>query len=414
MKKILILALSALTYMGANAQSETFPLYYSQYGMNGTAAYIGKAGAIGALGGDIMSAHYNPAGLGLYRGNEITFSMGLDATSSSANWNGMKAKDSHPVFNYGNMGMVFDFNNGSKNPFRHVQLSFGIDRLMNFNNRTQIIKDNLPTSFVWDNIEQRLIDSYSNDINGLLSNDWVRSGVIDYDSATGNISSYYDNSPLRQIRTVRESGYLNEFSMSLSTNYENWLYLGATLGIPFGDYTCKTALSEEVLVNGNPSGNRYTYTTEQRLSASGINLKLGAIARPAEWLRLGVAVHTPTWYSVDDDFFQNVTDLKSSGGWFNTFEYNMQSPWRFMGSIAFILGKSTDKVQGTISADYEYANYSNMSMTFDENPWLENTLNTSIENAFGSASTIRLGGELKYGALRGRLGYEYFGNPFES
>ena len=67
MKKIFVLTLGVLGYLGVNAQSETFPLYYSQYGMNGTAAYIGKAGAIGALGGDIMSAHYNPAGLVLYR-----------------------------------------------------------------------------------------------------------------------------------------------------------------------------------------------------------------------------------------------------------------------------------------------------------------------------------------------------------
>ena len=413
MKKILILAIGALTYLGVNAQSETFPLYYSQYGMNGTAAYIGKAGAIGALGGDIMSAHYNPAGLGLYRSNEITFSLGLDAVSSKTTFEAMKAKDSHPTFNYGNLGMVFDFNNGAKSSFRHVQLAFGINRLMNFNNRTQIIRDNMSSSFVWDNVEQRLIDSYSDDVNSLLKDDWYQSGVIDYDTNTNTISSFYDEGNFRQIRTVRESGYLNEFSMSLSTNYENWLYLGVTMGIPFGDYTCKNTFAEE-RTDVTSTTNGYTYAQEQRLSASGINLKFGAIARPVEWLRLGLAVHTPTWYSVDDDYYQNISERWSSGGWFNTFSYNMQSPWRFMGSIAFILGESTDRVQGTISMDYEYADYSGMSLTLDDNPWMENTLNSTIDNVFGSASTIRLGGEIKSGRLRGRLGYAYFGNPYDS
>ena len=257
MKKLFVLALGVLTYMGANAQSETFPLYYSQYGMNGTAAYIGKAGATGALGGDIMSAHYNPAGLGLYRSNEMTFSLGLDAVSSQSIINGLKSKDSHPTFNYGNLGMVFDFNNGTKNSFRHFQLSFGINRLMNFNNRKKIVRDNLSSSFVYDNVEPQLIDAYSKNINGLLEDDWYQSGVIDFDTTTYTMSSTYDNGTFRQIRTVRESGYLNEFSMSLSTNYENWLYLGMTIGIPFGDYNCKNTFTEEITSSGTPSN--YTY-----------------------------------------------------------------------------------------------------------------------------------------------------------
>lgn len=414
MKKILVLALGVATYFGLNAQSETFPLYYSQYGMNGTAAYIGKAGAIGALGGDIMSSHYNPAGLGLYRSNEITFSFGLDAVSSKATWNGLKATDSHPTFNYGNLGMVLDFNNGSKSSFRHIQLSFGINRLMNFNNRTKTFRDNLSSSFVWDNVEQRLLDAYGSNVDGLLRDDWYQSGVIDYDTVKNEISSLYDGGTFRQIRTIRESGYLNEFSMSLSTNYENWLYLGLTMGIPFGDYTCRNTFYEENTAATSEPVRSYTYTQEQRLSASGVNIKIGAIARPVEWLRFGLAIHTPTWYSVDDDYYQNITERWSSGGWFNTFSYSMQSPWRFMGSVALVLGKAKDKVQGTISMDYEYANYSGMSLTLDDDIATEMRLNNNIDDAFGGASTIRFGGEIKSGKLRGRLGYAYFGNPYES
>lgn len=414
MKKTLFLVVSTLFAVGLSAQSAIFPLYYSQYGMNGTASYIGKAGAIGALGGDIMASHYNPAGLGLYRSSEFTFSLGVDASSSAATLNDLKSTDSHPSFNYGNVGMVFDFNNGSKNPFRHIQLSFGINRLMNFNNSTQIVRNDVTSSFVYDNIEQRLIESYQNNISGLLQDDWYRSGVIDFDTTTNQISSYYDAGTFRQIRTIKESGYLNEFSMSLSTNIENWLYLGATLGIPFGDYTSKQTFSEEITENGEPTGDSYTYYQEQKLSAAGVNLKIGAIVRPIDWLRLGAAVHTPTWYDVDDDYYQNISERWSSGGWFNTFSYNMQSPWRFLASAAIILGSTKDKVQGTISADYEYADYSGMSLTLSDDPWTENTLNNTIDASFGGASTIRVGGELKYENLRARVGYASFGNPYQS
>ncbi|MGP1514719.1 MAG: OmpP1/FadL family transporter [Bacteroidales bacterium] len=414
MKKILILTFSVVFWLGIRAQSETFPLYFSQHGINGTAAYIGKAGAIGALGGDIMSAHYNPAGLGLYRSSEMTFSLGVDVTSSSSILNNLKATNSHPNFNFGNIGIVFDFNNGSKNSIRHLQLSFGVNRLMNFNNHTQMIRNNVPSSFIFDNVEQRLIDSYGTDVKGLLKDDWFLSGVIDYDTTTNTISSTYDSGTFRQIRTLKESGYLNEFSMSLSANIENWLYLGATLGIPFGDYTCKNIFSEEKTVGGNPIGKSYTYHQEQKLSVSGLNLKVGAIVRPLEWFRLGVAIHTPTLYTMNDDYFQNIKERWSSGGWFNTLTYTMQSPWKFIGSAAIVLGKSKNKIQGTLSFDYEYSDYSNMSITLEEKPWLENKLNTSIDNNFSGANTFRLGGEIRYGVLRGRIGYAHMGNPYKS
>lgn len=405
MKKIFVLAFTALAYLSANAQSELFPLYYSQYGMNGTAAYIGKAGAIGALGGDIMSAQYNPAGLGIYRSSEITFTSGIDITSSNATFNGLKADDSYPSYNFGNIGMVLDFNNG-KSPFRHVQLSFGINRLMNFNNRNKIVRNNLSSSFINDNALNLITNT---------DDDFIRSGVVDLDTATNEdtISYVYESGTFNQIKAIRESGYLNEFSMSISTNYENWLYLGATVGIPFGDYTCKTSFSEERFVDGVSTG-YYNYNQEQYLSATGINLKLGAIVRPVEWLRLGAAIHTPTYYTVDDDYYSEVQYNYTYGGWFPTYSYNMQSPWRFLGSAAILLGKSTGAFQGTISVDYEYADYSNMSLIIDDDVQTETTLNNNIDASFGGASTIRVGGELKYGRLRARAGYAYFGSPYES
>lgn len=411
MKKIWILVLGTLTCFYAKAQSESFPLYYSQYGMNGTAAYVGKAGAIGALGGDVMSAQYNPAGLGMYRSSEITFSLGLDITNSNAKYNGLKADDSYPAFNFGNLGMVLDFNNGKKSSFRHVQLSFGINRLMNFNNRNKIIRNNVASSYINDNVMNQIVNN--NDLNS----DFITTGVVDtaWDSQGCSISSIFESGDgFNQLKTIKESGYLNEFSMSLSTNYENWLYLGATIGIPFGDYTHKTYFSEERFVGGVSTG-YYNYNTEQRLSATGINLKLGAIVRPIDWLRLGVAIHTPTWYSVNDDYFSGVSYYNSrADGWWPTFEYNMQSPWRFLASGAIVLGNNKSKLSGTISVDYEYADYSHMQFNDMDDIILETDLNNNIEEQFGGANTLRIGGELKYGNLRARVGYAYFGNPYSS
>ena len=64
MKKIFVLALSICAFAGLKAQvSPDYSLWLSQYGLNGTANYISRSGAIGAVGGDVMSSHFNPAGL---------------------------------------------------------------------------------------------------------------------------------------------------------------------------------------------------------------------------------------------------------------------------------------------------------------------------------------------------------------
>lgn len=416
MKKIVFLVIGLFGLSLVNAQTIDFPLMSSQYGMNGTASFIGKGGAIGALGGDIMSAHYNPAGLGLYRSSELTFSMGLDINSTESNYKGLISKDSHPSFNYGNLGLVLDFNNGKKSAWKHVQLSFGLNRLMNFNNRIKIARPNLTRSY----IDASYINNFDADRDGILDaqydfddvgkEDFFRAGVVDIDTDYV-LSSEYFNGSFDQIIAYRESGYLNEFSMSLSANYQNWLYLGATVGIPFGEYTAKYMFSETV-TNMNGTG-KYNYNTEQDLSLTGFNLKVGAIVKPVSFWRIGGAIHTPTFYTVDDDFYQSVSYTTTSGGWFNPITYHMQSPWRFIASTAFVFGNNKSKLSGTLSLDYEYADYSSMSFDMDDNISTETYLNSGIENTFTGASNIRLGGELKADRLYIRAGYAYYGSPYK-
>lgn len=417
MKRLVFLISVFFGITVANAQNSDFPLMFSQYGMNGTATFIGKGGAIGALGGDIMSAHYNPAGLGMYRSSEFTYSMGLDMNSTKSKYNGLTGKDSHPSFNYGNLGLVLDFNNGKKSSWKHVQLSFGVNRLMNFNNRIKVTRKGLNRSF----IDANYVNYYDADGNGILDNgfavsdadrdDFFQAGVLSVDDER-NIYSEFFNGDFDQIIAYRESGYLNEFSMSVSGNYKNWIYLGATVGIPFGSYTAKYMFSEHV--NNENGEGKYNYNTEQDLSVTGFNLKLGAIVKPVSFWRIGGAIHTPTFYSVDDDFYQEVSFTNVAGGWLSPISYRMQSPWRFIASTAFVFGNNKSPISGTLSVDYEYADYSFMSFDMDDDISSETNLNSIIENTYSGASNIRIGGELKMDKLYLRAGYAYYGSPYES
>ncbi|MGL4598715.1 MAG: hypothetical protein ACRCYO_14455, partial [Bacteroidia bacterium] len=55
------------------AQNETDALRYSRLGFGGTARSTAMGGAFGALGGDMSVICVNPAGLAIYRKNELTF-----------------------------------------------------------------------------------------------------------------------------------------------------------------------------------------------------------------------------------------------------------------------------------------------------------------------------------------------------
>ncbi|MDE5976355.1 MAG: hypothetical protein K2G69_07390, partial [Muribaculaceae bacterium] len=83
MKKV-ILSLSIAVSAGvtAQAQSAIDGYRFSQPDLKGTARFMGMAGAFGALGGDLSTLSQNPAGIGVYRSNDIGFTVDLDFQKS--------------------------------------------------------------------------------------------------------------------------------------------------------------------------------------------------------------------------------------------------------------------------------------------------------------------------------------------
>ena len=56
--------------------------------LNGTARFVGMGGAMSALGGDISVIGTNPAGLGIYRSNDVAISFGFNNTATESSFNG--------------------------------------------------------------------------------------------------------------------------------------------------------------------------------------------------------------------------------------------------------------------------------------------------------------------------------------
>ena len=64
------------------AQGSMNAYNYSRTDIKGTARYMGMGGAFGALGGDISTLSQNPAGIGVYRSNEIVTTLGIAGISA--------------------------------------------------------------------------------------------------------------------------------------------------------------------------------------------------------------------------------------------------------------------------------------------------------------------------------------------
>lgn len=188
--------------------------------------------------------------------------------------------------------------------------------------------------------------------------------------------------------------------------------------------------------DGNiPFFNALTYNENLSTSGTGVNLKLGAIYRANQMLRLGMAVHSPTFMRLDDVYTASMgysyTDQEgdfdfSSESPDGSFEYRLQTPWRFIGSAGLIINNGSLrradnnrdlKVRsprgGFLSAEIEYLNYSENQFRYDGFGDAEREVNAAIAEELGSAWNLRLGGEYAYDQFRVRAGYTLQQSPLQ-
>ncbi len=422
MKKIVFLLFTALNAVALQAQTASDALRFSyipQYG--GTARTIGVGGAMGALGGDFATISMNPAGLATYRSSEFTFTPGFHSSKSSSelltSGTGTTTQRS-TTFSMDNLGLVFA-NQPRNSKWKTVNFSFGYNRFQDFNNSV-FYQGSTRGSMTARWRDAANIDKNFDPFEGELAaaTDAIYRGVLSPGSRDTLWITDFDadpSKPVQKSQVIETSGGLGEMSFALAGNYNEKLQLGITLGVPILRYSESKIYREEDKDKTIPFFNKMAY--EQNLTtsganslASGINVKIGAILRPAQFLRIGLAVHSPTTYWLNDRFDATLTydyttrsnityntPEKSPDGNFN---YTLRTPLRALGSLAFLFGKS-----GFLSADVEWADYSKANFDFGTAFVSEhNAINNDIATRYKSAVNTRIGGEYVYDIFRFRAG----------
>jgi hypothetical protein len=422
MKKILCFLFAAFTIAGTQAQTASDALRFSyipQYG--GTARTIGVGGAMGALGGDFATISMNPAGLATYRMSEFTFTPGFHSARAKSELlnSGTGATTQRSThFSTDNLGLVFA-NQPRNSKWKTVNYSFGYNRFQDFNSST-FFEGTTKGSMTARWRDAANIDNNFDPFEGKLAVETyaIYRGVLSKGSKDSLWITDFDTVPSRPVyknQVIETSGSLGEMSFALAGNYDEKLQLGLTIGVPILRYTESKTYVEADKTGTIPFFDKMQYdqnltTSGSNALTSGVNVKLGAIFRPTKFLRVGLAVHSPTTFWLNDRYDASLTyGYTSASGKVNSYDakspdgdpnYKLTTPWRALGSLAFIFGKS-----GFFSADVEWADYSKANFGYKKEYISEqNEVNRDITTRYKSAVNARFGGEYVYDIFRFRAG----------
>lgn len=416
--KVFTFLFLALLFLNGYSQNQDDALRYSQSGFGGTARYMGLSGAFGALGADFSTLSTNPAGIGLYKKSEITFTPSFYSGRTSSSYMNSTNDDYKYNFNISNIGVIYTFYEkknftDEKPDWCNVQFGFGLNRVLNFNNR-QLTEGYNPSSSL---LNQYLSDAQGRrivDLNYFDTRLAFDTYLLDTLGGATHYVSAVPNGDVLQRKSVTSSGSLNEMVVSLGGNYADRLYLGVTVGLPYLNYKETSTYKEIDEKNKISNFNEFTLNKELITTGAGVNAKFGMIFRAADWIRIGAALHTPTFYYTMHDEWKNTlsSDLGAHGTYSaespsGRYDYKLTTPMKAMGSLALI-----SKKLGLISVDYEYIDYSEARLRADDYDFFDE--NTNIRSFYHAVSNLRFGAEYRFAPFAIRGGYALYGNPYKS
>ena len=411
-------------------------LSLSQRESVGTARSMGMGGAFTSLGADMASFGYNPAGFGMYQRNEISATLGV-GIAQTKNYNAYNATDNNAVrVAINNMGASFKVYEGS-GKLTAINFAFGYNKTADFN---------YDMSYQSPMTVSSLADAFADmaNANGLTLNSQNKitdnRGYYDYDMDPyfwGAVMGYKgglinkgangwypdeiaNGAQMTQRTTLQSRGSAGEFSFAFGFNIDNIFYFGASLDIQSIARKQSINYSEQISYEqgAQPDAAAYPYQlTDFRyvqsvnVEGSGIGAKFGVVVRPVEALRIGFAVHTPTYYSMAYRYSASLTSAAVSAGdnpygWEvingnvyaeeftpvlidgGDYRWTFTTPTRLLAGISCSIGP-----YAVLSADYEYS--FNRALRWSYTPANTGYTNAVFRNNLMGTHTVRAGIEAK-------------------
>lgn len=428
-KSILAIISICLTFY-AYSQNEQDALRYSQNKLFGSARVQGAGGAFGALGADASAVAINPAGIALYRRNEISGSLAVTSYVNDNKYIGSLNTDSKTGINIPQFGLVFTkvqqgFNGDESKDLVSYSFGFGMNRLNDFNQNNIFTGYNSKSSisdFFAEQASGRTFpnsapfNSYINDIAGMAWSAYL----IDSIGLNKYGSTFRSNNDtafsVRQTNISTISGRINEYNFSTGLNYSNFLYFGASLLFQNVNYESSNTFKETV-ERKSSANNLYTssdFTTKVKTQGTGIGGRFGFIIKPTDYFRMGLSYTTPVRLNLKDEYSYGLQSTVNGNNYFydasartDYFDYNLITPSKLTVSGAIMHPKL-----GFISIDWDQVDYKSARLTASNYEFVN--ANAAVKNNYTISNNVRIGSELRYKDARFRAGYAYYGSPYNS
>ncbi len=416
--RILLAICGSLCSFFSFSQNEVDALRYSNIAPTGTARSLGMGGAFGSIGADHSAFWNNPAGLAIYKRTTAEISLNFFDRITNSNFLNNEESDSKFRTQIQSLGIVgYREYEGLKDWSFVYGIGFGL--LSNYH-------QNLLIEGI--NRDRTLLESFVATADGTPYNDvynahsfgaglaWETFLIDPLDSASLSYMPAESVGRIKQERSIQRLGRHSETTFAASGNYKDKLYVGATIGIQSVFYRDASVYTENFL--DSEYLRNYTFTEDINASGNAVSLRLGAIYRPTEWLRVGASWHSPVNLEISDAYSTSITSNFVDGSSYTALSpelitnFSVRVPGRLQLSSAFVMGKF-----GLISADYETTSFDNIQM---DGVGLSSGYdyafeNRTIETVYRRVHRAKMGVEGRiHDVWRARAGLIYQTSPFKS
>lgn len=405
-----------------------------QSDLNGTARYVGMGGALNALGADISTMNSNPAGIGLYRKSDISFTASVLASSDEP-----QLTEGRSRYSVDHAGAVFSFqvdNSGSGVQFVNFGISYKKNRNFFGNNNVSVgglfgeysqtyqlaalANDAFAYNYFDGALPYMCAPNYDDKGNIVDDEGYPVSCSVIGDDITDNVAPYFGigASEAKYYRSTH--GGNSEINLDLAFNNSDRFYYGLSLGFHSLTYNRNSFYAELASISHDDgSAHFYDFSNSYITSGTGFDFKFGFICRPIEDspFRFGISACTPIWYKLTDANSSELYVDDEYISYYNSgdYDYRLRTPWTFNLSLGHTIGSKIALGAEYELCDYSTAKYTDLSgnsLTYYNDDKKEH--NGDIKSVLKTQHTVKLGAEIKpIDNFSIRVGYNYVSSAYK-
>jgi hypothetical protein len=429
------------------AQVLSYPFIGKQFSStyaSGSARMLALGGTHQAIGADISSIAGNAAGLGYYNRSEINITGGFGVTSVGSNYIGMETSRTESQFGLTGFGIVLAGEDWRDSDWKG-NLGISYSKQLMFNQSFSVVGLNNVSSLLDKYIQTvnkngetgtSLDNQYDYNSNTALSQEALayQSYLINPDAKTGGapFSRFEPSLPTQQAGYSSAEGFQSQWDFSYGLGYRQKFYVGAGLHFTKIQSTLTSTWDETFVGARYVSG--FSFDEKLLTAGTGYSLSLGMIYKLNNQLRAGFNFQTPTYYSQVNEQLTGgmnsraiaIPSYDSNGNPINIskvgrvnlatneFTYQLTTPMKIGGGLAYFFGK-----KGFLTLDVEMIDYSKISVSSEElsssaNQQFKDKYNSTSQKYFQADLNLKFGAEIRLSPhVSARAGIATFGSGYQ-